>query len=158
MQEERYAKYFREIKPFVLVILVIVGLLYLQAMTDLALPDYMSRIVNVGIQQNGIENAVPDLLSIDSFNKLSIFMTTADQEIVASSYRLISQGTEEYEGLLRKYPSLTETELYVLQDLTVEEMDALNAILVRRYLLYLEEKRGCWKKVYLKLFLQMWIP
>lgn len=132
----------KEIKPFVLVILVIVGLLYLQAMTDLALPDYMSRIVNVGIQQNGIENAVPDLLSIDSFNKLSIFMTTADQEIVASSYRLISQGTEEYEGLLRKYPSLTETELYVLQDLTVEEMDALNAIFGKAILIVSGREKG----------------
>ena len=52
----------KEVKPFVITILIIIALLFMQAMTELALPDYMSNIVNVGIQQNGIENAVPEVI------------------------------------------------------------------------------------------------
>ena len=43
-------------------ILLVVALLVVQAMCDLALPEYTSRIVNVGIQQGGIENAVPQVI------------------------------------------------------------------------------------------------
>ena len=48
------------LKPYLLLILIAIGLLlFVQANSDLALPDYMSKIVNNGIQQNGIESAVP---------------------------------------------------------------------------------------------------
>ena len=47
----------KEFKPFVVSIIIVIVLLFLQASTELALPDYMSKIVNIGIQQNGIENA-----------------------------------------------------------------------------------------------------
>lgn len=55
-------KILRHYKPYLPTILLIVALLFIQANADLALPDYMSRIVNVGIQQSGIENATPDML------------------------------------------------------------------------------------------------
>ena len=42
---------FKYLKPYVLLILIAIGLLFAQAMADLALPNYMSDIVNVGIQQ-----------------------------------------------------------------------------------------------------------
>lgn len=45
----------RFLKPFWFSVLLIIGLLYAQAMTDLALPDYMSRIVNIGLQQGLVE-------------------------------------------------------------------------------------------------------
>ena len=45
----------RFLKPFWFSVLLIIGLLYAQAMTDLALPDYMSRIVNIGLQQGLME-------------------------------------------------------------------------------------------------------
>lgn len=41
-------------------------------MFDLSLPDYMSNIVNVGIQQGGIENAVPKVISKSEFDKLTL--------------------------------------------------------------------------------------
>ena len=50
-------KLIRFLKPFTLAILVAIGLLYVQAMSDLALPDFMSNIVNNGIQNNGIDRA-----------------------------------------------------------------------------------------------------
>ena len=55
-------KLFQFIKPYWPNILLTIVLLYIMANTDLALPDYTSRIINVGIQQNCIKNAVPDAL------------------------------------------------------------------------------------------------
>ena len=53
----KLAKY---LKPFTALILASIVLLFVQAMCDLSLPDYMSNIVNKGIQQGGIESAVPE--------------------------------------------------------------------------------------------------
>ena len=55
-------KLFKHLKPFVWAIVVIFVLLFAQAMLDLSLPGYMANIVNIGIQQNGIENAVPQAI------------------------------------------------------------------------------------------------
>jgi ATP-binding cassette subfamily B protein len=67
-------KLIKYLKPYTLMVLAIVGLLFLQAMTDLALPDYMSRIVNVGLQQNGIESTVPNQLRTNQLDRLLILM------------------------------------------------------------------------------------
>ena len=48
----------RYLKPFVVPILVVIGLLFMQAYCELTLPDYMQNIVNIGIQNNGIEHGV----------------------------------------------------------------------------------------------------
>lgn len=55
----RLAKY---IKPYLLLLVLAVALLFVQAYSNLALPDYMSNIVNVGIQQGGVPDAVPTAL------------------------------------------------------------------------------------------------
>ena len=55
-------KLIKPLKPFIWLILVIFILLYAQAMADLSLPGYMADIVNIGIQQNGIDNAVPQAI------------------------------------------------------------------------------------------------
>jgi ABC-type multidrug transport system fused ATPase/permease subunit len=47
------------LKPYLFLILLAIALLFVQANADLALPDYMSKIVNIGIQQGGVENAIP---------------------------------------------------------------------------------------------------
>ena len=61
MGGERYMKkIIRYLKPFAGSVAVAVILVFVQAMCDLKLPDYMSNIVNVGIQQGGIADAVPE--------------------------------------------------------------------------------------------------
>ena len=67
-------------------VVLIIALLFLQAYCDLSLPDYTSRIVNVGIQQNGIEDSVPDKIRKTSMESLKLFMDEKDQEIVDSYY------------------------------------------------------------------------
>ncbi|CAM3611425.1 ABC transporter ATP-binding protein [Erysipelothrix urinaevulpis] len=59
---------FSHLKPFVSVLLLAIVLLFVQAFADLKLPNYMSDIVNVGIQQNGIEHASPDRLTQDGMD------------------------------------------------------------------------------------------
>jgi len=59
-------------------IIVIIGLLALQAVCDLSLPDYTSNIVNVGIQQGGIENAVPKAIRKSQLEKLTLFLNDED--------------------------------------------------------------------------------
>ena len=54
-------KLLKYLKPYVVYIILTIGLLFVMANADLALPDYLSRIVNVGIQQNGIEKRRPKI-------------------------------------------------------------------------------------------------
>ena len=63
-------KYF---KPFLGGFLLAIVLLFTQAMCDLNLPNYMSDIVNVGIQQGGIEDGSPDVISENGFNFIKSF-------------------------------------------------------------------------------------
>ena len=67
-------------------VVLIIALLFLQAYCDLSLPDYTSKIVNVGIQQNGIEDSVPDKIRKTSMESLKLFMDEKDQKIVDSYY------------------------------------------------------------------------
>ena len=55
-------------------IVLIIGLLFLQAYCDLSLPDYTSKIINVGIQQGGIPDGVPEKLRQSTMESLEIFM------------------------------------------------------------------------------------
>ena len=65
-------KVLKYLKPFTLSIILVIGLLIVQATCDLSLPDYTSNIVNVGIQQNGIKNAVPTVIREKELNKLKM--------------------------------------------------------------------------------------
>jgi ATP-binding cassette, subfamily B, multidrug efflux pump len=75
-------KIFKYLKPYILSVIVIAALLYLQANMELALPDYMSRIVNVGIQQGGIDSAIPKTIRVSEMNKLTVFMDTDSKKLI----------------------------------------------------------------------------
>jgi ATP-binding cassette, subfamily B, multidrug efflux pump len=119
----------RYLRPYVWWILLIVLLLFGQAMADLSLPTYMSDIVNVGIQQNGIQNAVPKAIRVTEFNRLALFMNATDNAEVSAAYRLVDQSAPEYASLLKKYP-LAASPLYVLGDVSKAERERLNEIFV----------------------------
>jgi ATP-binding cassette subfamily B multidrug efflux pump len=118
------------LKPYTLLILLSITLLFVQANADLALPDYLSKIVNNGIQQNGVENAVPIAIRKSEMDRLVLFMSTEDQALVLKNYVLVdptsSQNIEEY---LKDYPALANEPIYVLQDVKQTEIDALNPIM-----------------------------
>ena len=67
-------------------IVLIIALLFLQAYCDLSLPDYTSKIINVGIQQKGIEDSVPDKLRDSTLQNLQIFMDEDQKKEVSQNY------------------------------------------------------------------------
>lgn len=67
-------------------VVLIVALLFLQAYCDLSLPDYTSKIVNIGIQQSGIEDSVPEKIRKESLDQLKLLMNEKDKEAVSSLY------------------------------------------------------------------------
>ncbi len=131
-------KILKELKPFTISILVIIGLLFLQAATDLALPDYMSNIVNVGIQQNGIETAVPEVIRASELDKLVLFLSEDDRSLVEESYKLINKENltgEEFDSYLEKYPALENESLYVLDTSDKNAIDSMNVPLGKSMLI-----------------------
>ena len=70
----------KELKKYKFAVLIIIGALFLQAFSELSLPDYMARIVNVGIQQNGIEAAPPEVLSQKTFDRMGLVVNAADRD------------------------------------------------------------------------------
>ena len=79
-------KMFRYVKDKWYAIIMIVALLFLQAYCDLSLPDYTSKIVNVGIQQKGVEDGVPEEIREESMQKLFLFMSDEEQAKVEEQY------------------------------------------------------------------------
>ena len=67
-------------------IVLIIALLFLQAYCDLSLPDYTSKIINVGIQQKGIEDSVPDKLRDSTMQSLQLFMDDDQKAEVSDVY------------------------------------------------------------------------
>ena len=109
-------------------VLIIVILLCIQAAADLALPDYTSKIVNVGIQYGGIEKAAPEVILEEEMENLLIF--TENDEQILSNYDLVSDSlTHEQEKTINKFLgedyNLEENEVYVLKDLGEEELNNL---------------------------------
>lgn len=91
-------------------IVLIVALLFLQAYCDLSLPDYTSKIVNVGIQQQGIEDGVPEKIRVSTMEQLETLMEEKERKRIEDQY--------EKDG-----------EIYVLKkDVSREEREGLNQI------------------------------
>lgn len=119
---------FKILRKSLIPILIVIVLLFFQAMCDLALPDYTADIVNVGIQQGGIEDSVLEVMDVATRDNLLLFMNEDDQNIVKGSYSLISRDSlpeVEYKKYLKKYPKLADEDLYVINDLTIEERKKL---------------------------------
>ena len=122
----RLAKY---LIPYLTMILLAIVLLFAQANFDLALPDYLSRIVNVGIQQGGVENAVPVAIRQSEMDKLVLFMSADAKTAVLESYTLVDQGSPDYSTAVQDYPILKEEPIYVLNDVGKAQIDRLNLCL-----------------------------
>lgn len=104
-------------------VLLIVVLLAIQATCDLSLPDYTSDIVNVGIQQSGIENAVPKVIRESQMNNLTLFMSKSDKDEVMKYYTLLNKG--EYKD------SNVDEKLYELNTKDKSVIDKLDPIMAK---------------------------
>ena len=124
----------RYLKPFILMIVIAIVLLFVQAMADLSLPDYMSNIVNNGIQQGGIEKAVPSEIRQGEMDKLTIFMSANDKSEVLKNYTLIDNKSSDYEKYLKDYPQLGKESIYVLNNIDQKEINKINPLMSRAFL------------------------
>lgn len=128
------------LKPFSLLVVLSLVLLFMQAMTDLSLPNLMSDIVNVGIQQAGIEDKLAQALSQDGLDLITALAKDQDKETFEDSYRLVEPGTQEAEKYLAKYPSLKENSIYIIK--TDADLEAIADIYSRSSYAFISLMQG----------------
>lgn len=87
-------KLFKFLKPYAAAVAAIICILVVQAYCDLSLPTYTSDIVNVGIQQGGIDETVPDTISKKDLNHLLLLVPSDRQKIVKNAY---TESVEKYD-------------------------------------------------------------
>ena len=97
-------KLLKYLKKSILPIIMIIALLAGQAVCDLSLPDYTSKIVNVGIQQGGIEEPVPTVISASEMDKLLLFMTETDKQTVLDNYNYLEKAELSKEDISANEP------------------------------------------------------
>lgn len=95
-------------------LLAIIAILFIQAYCDLSLPAYTSDIVNVGIQQGGIEDQIPEALAADEMEKLLLFVPSEDRETVLDAYETDS--------------ATYDTEAYVLRESVSEDGEQVDRL------------------------------
>jgi len=127
-------KLIKSLRPFLGTIVFIFVLLLGQAIADLTLPDYMSRIINVGIQQNGIENAAPAAIRSTEMSKISLFLSSNDTAAINRDYQLLDKATlsaADYQKYLEIYPGLANGTIYKLATTDKKEIAKLNSIFAK---------------------------
>ena len=115
------------LKPYTSYILISIALLFLQANADLALPDYMSKIVNIGIQQGGVENAVPVAIRKSEMDRLGIFMSPEEKALVLGNYTLSDKNSVDYTALVEKYPVIASESVYIRTEINQAAIDELKS-------------------------------
>ena len=128
----RILKYF---KPYFWLLLLSVALLFVQADADLTLPDYMSDIVNVGIQQGGVEHAVPEAMRQSTMEHLALFLAPEEQKTVQAHYHLVKPDTPEAQTAQATYPLAATEPVYVLTDTSPETVAQLEPVMAKAMLL-----------------------
>ncbi|MCI5655505.1 MAG: ABC transporter ATP-binding protein [Candidatus Pseudoruminococcus sp.] len=106
------------LKPHIVAIILAILFLFGEAVCELVLPNLMSDIVNVGIQNTGVENASPEVISTDGMTLLKPFMSDNSKKLVEKSYKLVESGTDSAKDYENAYPILKENgkSVYVLTD------------------------------------------
>lgn len=124
----------RYVKPFLLSILLSIALLFAQGITELSLPDYTARIVNVGIQQAGIDSAVPEAVRQTQMDRLLLFVTAEERTDILNAYTLVDSASAD-SAHLAQYPALAEQPIYVLKDgLDESVLQRLNPVMGKAFM------------------------
>src|SRR5512140_1893810 len=121
-------------KPYRWMILLSLALMLAQAMVDLTAPDLLAKIVNVGIQQGGMETAVPEAIRQSAMQKVVLFMSADDKASVLADYTLVDSSSPNYQTNLQKYPALAKEPVYVLKNIDQAEIDRINPVMAKALL------------------------
>ncbi|OQB96911.1 MAG: putative ABC transporter ATP-binding protein [Spirochaetes bacterium ADurb.Bin110] len=127
----------RYLKPYWLNLILIVLFLFIQANADLSLPDYLSRIVNVGIQQNGIEADLPTVMQKSTFEALErLFQMEAKPEdflALQKVYIEVLPDSPEAQSLSKNWPLAKKEPVMMLSGKDKAELDVARAIFLSEY-------------------------
>lgn len=125
-------KIFKHLKNSSFIIFIIILLLAGQATCELSLPTYTSNIINIGIQQGGIENSVPEVIRKTEMDKLFIFMNDKNKDVVLDNYKLLNKeslSSYEFNKYKESYPALDKEDIYLLNTNKEETILKLDKIL-----------------------------
>ena len=106
-------------------IIIIFVLLCAQAMADLNLPDFTSKIVNIGIQQKGIENSSPEVITKQTMDK--VLLLTKEDNFILENYQVFSKDNiseKEYNKYIKNYPNIEQKESFVIKNINNDETQA----------------------------------
>ena len=117
------------ILPYWKSILLAIVMVVVVAAADLSLPDLLSQIINVGIQQRGIESGAPDALSTETMQSLQLLESPQDYEIILSNYELVEPGSSQTPTLIEKIPALQNESVYVLKPLEDAQKQSLENLI-----------------------------
>ncbi len=102
-------------------ILLIILFLVIEALCDLALPTYTSNIVNVGVQQGGVEESVPKAIRKETMERLSLFANEEEMTTMMQHYQLITKRSSG--KYVKDYPELKNGDIYVLKTEPTEALE-----------------------------------
>ena len=125
-------KIFKHLRNSSFIIFIIILLLAGQASCELSLPTYTSNIINIGIQQSGIENSVPEVIRKSEMDKLFIFLSDKNKNTILNNYKLLNKDSlseEEYNKYKDSYPALSDEEIYLLNTKDKDIIEKLDNIL-----------------------------
>ena len=111
-------KLIKFLKPHAGAVLAILCVLIVQAWCDLSLPTYTSDIVNVGIQQGGVDESVPEQIASDEFERLLLFIPSDDQETVREAYQEADGKDYDYSGTVLELKESIKDSTEELEDLS----------------------------------------
>ena len=111
-------KLIKYLKGFLVPMIFLVAILGVRVVAELALPTYTSNIVDKGIQQSGIQDAVPEKISEKSFKELQLFMTDDEIKKVTAKYTK--------DGDVYKLDSINEQERSELNDIFKNTMTVVS--------------------------------
>jgi len=124
----------RYLKPYLWMVLLTVALLFVQANAELALPDYLSRIVNIGLQQGGVENVLPVAIRQSEMQRLTLFLDDTEKTLLLAQYTPVDRTSPDYDTWVKAYLILAQEPIYVARKVDKATLDALTPSLSRAWL------------------------
>lgn len=126
---------FKNMLPYWKTIVIVIALLFVQAWCDLSLPAYTSDIIDVGIQNNGVEHVVPESLTEDEFKMAQFIMTEDECKTWESLYTLkdgIYKLSEESEKKLDEVDEQMVLPLIMNYQMSAMEEDTFKGLIAKQ--------------------------
>ncbi len=101
------------------------------AWSNLALPDYLSQIVNTGIQKNGVESGVPDALRKVTMDHMASMLSAEAMSSVMDHYTIVEPESPAAETLIKTYPNLDNEAIYTLKETSAKDKATLESTLAK---------------------------